>query len=199
MFEKQNVSISVNVFGFEEDEIFPMHVTKYPQRMYHVNLLLLKDGECAHFCLIKDLNSFLYRTTNRTNRMYFCPYCLNGFNEQRVLDKHIPFCSVNGPQKVELPTERDNLLQFKEYERTQRVAFAIYCDFECLAVPSSSDPTNTTLQPCGFAYNVVCIDSKYTRPTVTYRGPDASVKLLKCLLKERQKINSVLENIVPIR
>ena len=56
-FERQN-NISVNVFGFE-DVLFPLHITKEHFDM-HVNLLLYSQGTTRHYCLIKDLNKFLY-------------------------------------------------------------------------------------------------------------------------------------------
>ena len=46
-FERQNPTISVNVFGIDESEensddqniIFPLRITTYKEREYHVNLL----------------------------------------------------------------------------------------------------------------------------------------------------------------
>jgi hypothetical protein len=45
-FEKQN-SISVNVFGFEKKEVFPVHIAKNRYER-HVNLLLLSDNKKSH-------------------------------------------------------------------------------------------------------------------------------------------------------
>ena len=53
-FEKQN-NISVNVFGFEKNEVFPVHIAKNRYER-HVNLLLLSDNKKSHYCWIKDLN-----------------------------------------------------------------------------------------------------------------------------------------------
>ena len=57
-FERQNHAISGNVFGFENNEILPLRITKHLGRLHHVNLLLLREGELSHYCLIKDLNGF---------------------------------------------------------------------------------------------------------------------------------------------
>ena len=74
-FEKQN-NISINVFGFEEKVIYPLHITtfRFPS---HVTLLLLSQGDKQHFCLIKDLNKVLGKQqSSDSHRLFFCDYCL---------------------------------------------------------------------------------------------------------------------------
>ena len=99
-FEQQNNDISLNVFGFENDEIYPLRITKQKTRRHHINLLFLQKNERSHYCLLKDLNSFLHRTKTSKWKTFFCVYCLQGFTRQDLLDKHIVFCSPNGEQKM---------------------------------------------------------------------------------------------------
>lgn len=47
-FEKKN-QISVNVSGYEKQEIYPIHLTK-KRGLCHVNLLILSSGEPSHYC-----------------------------------------------------------------------------------------------------------------------------------------------------
>lgn len=56
-FEKKN-QISINVFGFEKQEIFPLHLTK-ERGLRHVDLLVINKGTRNHYCLIKDFDSLL--------------------------------------------------------------------------------------------------------------------------------------------
>ena len=79
-FDDQNLDISVNVFTYEDKEILPLRITSHSERLHHVNLLLLKQGQKSHYCLIKDLNGFLSRTKSHDGRCYYCPYCLHGFH-----------------------------------------------------------------------------------------------------------------------
>jgi hypothetical protein len=53
-FEKKN-DITVNVFGYEKQEIYPIHLTK-ERGFRHVNLLVITSGEKTHYCWIKNLN-----------------------------------------------------------------------------------------------------------------------------------------------
>ena len=56
--EKQN-SIRINVFGFENGQPFPIHISKetFEDQM---NLLLITKDEKKHYVLIKDLNAFMH-------------------------------------------------------------------------------------------------------------------------------------------
>ena len=103
-FERQN-GISIDVFGYERNEVIPIHITK--ERFdKHVNLLIISDQKKSHYCWIKDLNRFLFDHKSYGHRHFFCQYCLHGFTKERMLNDHIPYCQTHGPQKIELPTER---------------------------------------------------------------------------------------------
>lgn len=122
----------MNVFGFENTDILPLRITKHNGRQHHVNLLMIKNKNSSHYCLIKNLNSFLCRSKSCCRRQYFCPYCLQGFIREELLHKHQVYCSTNEPQRVVLPTQTDNILQFKDFEKELKVPFVIYADFETL-------------------------------------------------------------------
>ena len=64
----------------------------------------------------------------------------------------------------------------------------IYADFECnVKRVRSSDRSDNALYtkkyqkhiPCSFAYKVVCVDDKFSKPVVLYRGIDQIIDLLK--------------------
>ena len=111
-FERQN-NISINVFAFE-DVLFPRHITN--ERFdTHVDLLLYSQGASRHYCLIKDLNKFLYDQNRRKARMYYFPYFLHGFIRQDLLKDHQPHCFKHGPQRTELPDEATAPPNLKNY------------------------------------------------------------------------------------
>ena len=62
-FEKQNDSIALNVFTYENKEIVPFKITRSIQSLHRINLLLLKSDSISHYCLIIYLNRFLSRTS----------------------------------------------------------------------------------------------------------------------------------------
>lgn len=124
-FENQN-DILINVFGYEDKEIFPMRITK-SNRKSHVDLLYF------NYCLIKNLNQFLYRIGGGRggHAHYYCPYCLHGFLAKKNLNKHIDFCMSLGEQKIEVPIPGENdILKLTEIGKQLPVPFMIYADFE---------------------------------------------------------------------
>ena len=67
--EKQN-SISINVFGYENGQLFPIHISKETFKD-QMNLLLITKDEKKHYTLIKDFNSFMYNQSKRKERKHF--------------------------------------------------------------------------------------------------------------------------------
>ena len=196
-FEQQNNDISLNVFGFENDEIYPLRITKQKTRRHHINLLFLQKDERSHYCLIKDLNSFLHRTKTSKWKTFFCVYCLQGFTRQDILDKHIVFCSPNGEQKIVLPTKgTDDILTFTDFKKKMKCPFVIYCDFEtinrdvatCKPNPEKSTTTRTKqLDVCSYGYKRICTDPRYTKDSLIFRGPNASSHFIRIITERRAR------------
>ena len=59
--EKKN-GIRVNVFGYENKQPFPIHISKEDFKM-ELNLLLSDSNGKKHYVLIKDFNSFMSKQT----------------------------------------------------------------------------------------------------------------------------------------
>ena len=57
--EKRN-SIRINVFGYEDGQPFPIHISKETFKD-QMNLLLITKDEKKHYVLIKDFNAFMYK------------------------------------------------------------------------------------------------------------------------------------------
>ncbi len=124
--------MAVNVFGFEDNDVLPVRITKCRERSYQVNLLLLQSENQSHYVVIKNIHRFLSDRRKGNSSYYFCQYCLHGFTSQNLLNDHIQYCQVHDAQKIELPTNKDCFLEFKAYEKTLRVPYVIYADCECL-------------------------------------------------------------------
>ena len=205
-FERQNEDISVSVLGYEQDELFPLYITKEKKEL-HVNLLLYSQGDQRHYCLIRDLDRLLASLTRNNNHMYHCMYCLHGFVRQDLLEDHEPHCGRHGPQKIKLPDEDQATLTFKEVQKQLKVPFIIYADFESILVECDSTPlkdhasgTQKTQhhQPCGFGYTVVSTVDQYNQAPVVYRGEDCVDQFLENLLREEKRISEILKVVEPM-
>ena len=191
--EKMN-SININVFCYEENQIFPLYISK-EKFEDHMELLLITDGKNKHYVLIKDFNKLMYNQTKHESRKHFCMYCLQCFSSERVLNNHKENCiQLNGTQAVKMPTKDNSLLKFNNYHKQQPTPFVIYADIEALlqkverGQPDSNESYTERFQrhiDCGSAYKVVCCyDDKYSKDICIYRGENAVHKFLEQMLEE---------------
>ena len=125
--EKQS-SIRINVFGYENGQPFPIHISKetFEDQM---NLLLITKDEKKPYVLIKDFNAFMYNQSKHKERKHFCMYCLQCFSSERVLANHVNNClTINGAQAINMPEQSENILKFNNFHKQLPVPFVIYAD-----------------------------------------------------------------------
>ena len=152
-----------------------------------MDLLLVTDGDKSHYVYIKDFSTFMFHKTKNKNKKYFCKSCLQCFSSKNVLTEHKEVClSINGAQSVRL---EKGTIEFKNYFKQIPVPFKIYADFECnlRGVESYEGSYTKKYQdhvPCSFAYKVVCIDDRFTKPIAVFRGENAAYEFIKAILEE---------------
>ena len=87
-FEKQNPTISVNVFGYEKKKVTILRKTENYKRENIVDLLLINEGEVQHYCVIKNLSRLISDQYNKhQKKKYICRGRLNIFNFARETHK----------------------------------------------------------------------------------------------------------------
>ena len=198
--EKQN-SIRINVFGYEDGQPFPIHISKetFEDQM---NLLLITKDEKKHYVLIKDFNAFMYNQSKHKERKHFCMYCLQCFSSERILTNHVNNClTINGAQAINMLKQGENILKFNNFHKQLPVPFVIYGDFEAITKKvqgckqseemqkdkdrRSYTEAYQTHEDCGYGYKVVCCyDDKYSKYTCIYRGENAVYKFMEKMLEE---------------
>ena len=47
--------------------------------------------------------------------------------------------------------------------------------------------------PCSFAYKIVCIDDKFAKPTIIYRGKNAAYEFIKAILEEYEYCKKIMK------
>ena len=157
-----------------------------------MDLLLLFDENKSHYVYIKDFNRLMFNKTKNKNKKYFCRCCLQCFSSENVLTEHKENCLViNDKQNEKL---RKGLISFKNYFKQLPAAFKIYANFECILLPTSSKKVSDKNAsytekyqhhiPCCFAYKVVCVDNKFSKDVVMYRGKSAAYKFIEAVLNE---------------
>ena len=95
---------------------------------------------------------------------------------------------INGKQSAKL---KSGLIKFKNYSRQLPAPFKIHADFECILKKVESDIVDDNSSytkkyqdhiPCSFSYKVVCVDNKFSKKVVLYRGKDAVYRCIKSIL-----------------
>ena len=207
--EKQN-SIRINVFGYENGQPFPIHISKETFED-QLNLLLITKDEKKHYVLLKDFNAFMYNQSKHKERKHFCMYCLQCFSSERVLANHVNNClTINGAQAINMPKQGENMLKFNNFHKQLPVPFVIHADFEAITkkVQSCEQSEETkkdkdtrpyteayqTHEDCGYGYKVVCCyDDKYSKQTRIYRGENAVYKFMEKMLEEVEYCKTVIK------
>ena len=178
-FEKQNPEISITVLGYNEDEkVYPLKLSKYTGCEHDIILLLIKDGNNSHYCLVKNISALLYSQINKhKEKRHFCLNCFNGFNTPESLNKHKEYCYNNECVKINMPPT-GSFLEFKNFVHSEKAPFAIYVDFESLIKPldvCDPDPNKSYTkkyqkhEPVSFCYYIKSFDeSVYTSKLRSY-------------------------------
>ena len=207
--DKHN-SIRINVFGYENGQPFPIHISKetFEDQM---NLLLITKDEKKHYVLIKDFNTFMYNQSKHKERKHFCMYCLQCFSSERILANHVNNClTINGAQAINMPKQGENILKFINFHKQLPVPFVIYADFETITKKAqgckrSEEMENEknkrsyteayqTHEDCGYGYKVVhCYDDKYSSDIRIYRGENAVYIFIETMLEEFKYCKSVIK------
>ena len=161
-----------------------------------MDLLLIINENKSHYVYIKDFDRFMFHKTKNKNKKWFCRSCLQCFSSENVLIKHKENClSINGKQSVKL---EEGIIKFENYFKQILVPFKIYADFECnLKIVESYEGSYSKKYqdhiPCSFAYKLVCVDDKISKPIVAFRGKNAAFKFIEEFLKEYEYCKKIIK------
>ena len=212
-FESQNPDISISILGYSKDErTYPLRISKYTKykkedgRKYDIVLLLIKDGENSHYCLVKNLSALLASQVNKhKSSLYFCLNCLNGYDKPEKLEYHKEYCSENESVKINMPPA-NTYLKFKNFLHSEKAPFAIYADFESLIKPidcCDPDPNKSYTkkyqkhEPISFSYYIKSFnESVYKSEKRSYikekpEDPDAMDIFIKWLEEDVKAIANI--------
>ena len=195
-FEKNNPSISINVFGYE-GEVYPLKISKI-KKIINIDLLLIADEEKQHYCLIKNLSRFISsKLTKHCGTVEICRSCLNHFPDKKKLKNHEEYCFQNETVKIEMPKEGSSI-SFIHHNRSIKVPFVFYADFEAFTKEIQTTPQSDKVsftqkyqhhQPSGFCYKIV---GQNIKRCVLFRAKDenedVSQKFIEMLEEDIKKI-----------
>ena len=142
-----------------------------------MDLLLNNDRNKSHYIYFKDFNRLVFNNTKCKNKKHFFRYCLQCFSSERVLVEHKEmYLEINGKQSVEL---KSSSIESKNHFKKLAIPFKVYVNtaynLEKIHINDIDKKTSYTEKyqihiSSSFAYKVVCIDDKFSKPVDLYRG-----------------------------
>ena len=201
-FESQNPTISISVMGFNQDDrIYPLKISKYTGCEHDITLMLIKEGENSHYCLIKNMSALVAsQINNHKGTRNICLNCLNGFKTKEALDKHKEYCYNNECVKTIMP-KKGTYLRFKNFLHSEKFPFVVYADMESLIKNMDNCDPNPNKsytkkyqkhEPISFTYYIKCFDDNVSEPILrTYTGKDSMDVFIKWLEEDVKAIANI--------
>ena len=206
-FESLNPNISITVLGYDETEkVYPLRVSEYTGCEHDITLMLIKDEENAHYCLVNNISALLaLQLNNHDHKRHFCLRCLNSFKCKKSLDDHKEYCYNNECVKTIMP-KPNTFLRFKNFLHSEKVPFVVYADTEALIKEiHNCDPNPQKSytkkyqkhEPVSFSYYIKCFDNSVCEPILrtytksTPEGEDAMDVFIKWLEEDVKVIANI--------
>ena len=110
--------------------------------------------------------------------------------------KHKKDClSIDGVQSVKV---EERIIKFENYFKQLPVPFKVYVDLGCNLKNVEICEGSYTKKyldhiPCSYAYKIVCIDDRFSKSIVVYRGENAAYEFIKAILKEYKYCKKIMK------
>ena len=123
--------------------------------------------------------------------------CLQNFTTKEILNNHRERClSINETQAVKYETR---IIKFKNHEKQIPIPFKIYADTECLLKRINIDEGKYTKLyqkhiPNSIGAKLVCIDNRFTLPTIIFEGKNCINKFIKWIFTQQERIDQMINN-----
>ena len=92
---------------------------------------MVPNGEKRHYLELKELST-LSRGITKNNGDFYCLNCLDSFRAKNKLESHIRVCESKDFCNAIMPFEGTQILEFNQYQKSDKAPFIIYADLECL-------------------------------------------------------------------
>jgi len=215
--KNKNLDLKINIlFRTVKDEIYPLEYG-IGEGSKVVNILLCEAKEIGHYMLIKNADKFLKHVYNVNSgkklsygKQFFCLNCFNHFSSPKLREEHESICCLNKPRIETTPKPGENIVKFKNFERSHDLEYVGYLDFECVLANSNMplcSTCNTLKCKCDYSYvtdvnsqepicySLVILNGDTIVHEHTYAGEDAHVNLIGHLLEQERKwIGNVLSS-----
>ena len=156
---------------------------------------MITDGKKWHYLTIKSIPMLFRGITSKNNGGFYCLNCFSSFKTKSALKSHENVCKGNDYCYIEMPNGENNILKYNPGEKSKKIPFILYGDFESILEEISTrdndhkkSSTNKISKhtPSGFSLFIYCSFDKTENKLDYYRGKDC-MKVFREILKEQVK------------
>ena len=133
MFQKNNLATAGNIF--EKGKKYVQLISpKLILIMKQTILLMIPNTESKgwFYLAVKKLSTLLRGTTWNHYDYFYCLSCLHSFQTENKLDFYEKVCKNEDFCGIVMPSEKDNILEFNQYMKSDKISYIIYADIEFL-------------------------------------------------------------------
>ena len=134
-FEVNNKDVALNILyvPFNTKKIEIAYKSKYNLvRDNQVILLMISNGKNWHYLAVKSLSRLLRGITSNHDFYYYCLNCFHSYRTENKLNAQKKVCENNKYCKIEMPTDKNNIIKYNQGDKSLKLPFMIYADLECL-------------------------------------------------------------------
>ena len=144
MFKKNNPTIALDILYIKEKDICPAYISKRNSNYGKQIILLMipNEKEKGWHCLVKKLSALLLRITSKHYGNFYCLNCLHSFRAENKFKSHEKVCKNNDFCGIIMPSKNNNILEFNQYLKSDKMSYIIYTDMESLIKKIGRCPSN---------------------------------------------------------
>ena len=131
---KNNPTIALNILYIKEKEICPSYIPKYNSTCEKQIILLMipREEKVWHYIAINELSTSLHGITSKHKGDFYYLNCLRSFKTENELKSHEKVCKSKDSCRIVTPSEKDIILEFNQYMKSDKMPYIIYADIESL-------------------------------------------------------------------
>ena len=93
---------------------------------------MITDGKKWHYLAIKSIPMLFRGITSKNNGDFYCLNCFSSFRTENALENHENVYRDHDYCHIQMPNEENNILKYNVAQKSMKIPFIIYGDFECM-------------------------------------------------------------------
>ena len=145
----------------------------------------------------KKLSALIRGITSKYYSDFYCLICLHSFRTKNKLESHKKLCENKDFCNVIISPEDNEILEFNQYQKSDKAPFIIYADLECIieridGCKNNSENSSTAKVsnhiPSDFSTSTTSSFRSIENKHDVYRGKDCMKKFYESLRGHAMKI-----------